>query len=134
MTKIVVLGTLMMLCACARYRAVRVVALEERGDAVHPLYVGHSDNGDVVVAATHYDAMQGVAVTAEELGGKGGEQMFCAREMLTGTHVPKWICRPQSELDAERLRTQDWLDAPRVNLGRGPALSTQSALQAPPAH
>ena len=133
MTKIVVLGTLMMLCACARHRAVRAEALQERGDALHPLYVGHSDTGEVVVAANHYDAMQGVAVTAAELGGNSDEQLFCVREMLTGTHVPKWICRPQSEIDSERLQTQDWLDAPRVNLGRGPAVSAQ-ALQAPPAH
>ena len=132
MTRIVALGTLMMLCACARYRAVRVVALEEHGDAVHPLYVGHSNNGDVVVAANHYDAMQGVAVTAAELGGKGDDQMFCAREKITGTNVAKWICRPQSEIDEARQQTQDWLDTPRVSLGRGPGQAAQSALQAPP--
>src|SRR5439155_17665620 len=49
------------------------------------LFVGHSVEGDVVVAATHYDAMTGFATTDEHLGLKARRssdgQMLCQREM-----------------------------------------------------
>ena len=53
------------------------------------LYVGHSTSGDVVLAASHYDAMAGLATTAGELGlkdtGKDGGRALIA--LLTA--VPK---------------------------------------------
>jgi hypothetical protein len=119
MAKIVALEVLLVLLGCANQRVVRHDALEKRGDPAHPLYVGHSDTGDLVVAASHFDAMSGLAVAASDVGGKGGGQLFCARQMLTGTHVAKWICRYQSEIDAERMETQNYLDGPRNSVGRG---------------
>ena len=88
------------------------------------LFVGHSTNGDIVVASTHYGAMAGLATTAEELGIPGSKdkdgQMLCSREMPTGTHVPRWICRYQDDVRRERELTRDWLDVPRLSFaGRG---------------
>ena len=65
----------------------------------------------------------GLATTAEELGmparkGSNG-QMLCQREMLTGTHVPRWICRYQDDIRRERELTRDWLDQPRLSFARG---------------
>jgi hypothetical protein len=37
----------------------------------------------------------------------------CARQLLTGTHIPSWICRYQEETDANRNLTQDYLKQPR---------------------
>jgi hypothetical protein len=119
MAKIIALEVILVMLGCANQRVVRHDVLEERGDPAHPLYVGHSDLGEVVVAASHFDAMSGLAVTASDVGAKGGEKLFCARQMLTGTHVAKWICRYQSELDAERMETQNYLDGPRNSVGRG---------------
>ena len=88
------------------------------------LYVGHSTNGDVVLAANHYDAMSGLATTADELGLPTAKNedgaMLCAREMPTGTHVPRWVCRYEQSIREERQATQDMLDAPRLSFsGKG---------------
>jgi hypothetical protein len=87
------------------------------------LYIGHSTNGDVVVAANHYDAITGLATTSEDLGltaPKGDDgQMLCQREMLTGTHVPRWICRYAQDVQEARRLTRDWLDQPRLSFSRG---------------
>ena len=87
--------------------------LAEKGDPEHPLYVGRGDSGEIVVAASHYDAMNGLAVAAADIGAKEGDLLICAREMLTGTHVPKWVCRFPREQEMERAATQNWLDTPR---------------------
>jgi hypothetical protein len=92
------------------------------------LYVGHSTSGDVVLAASHYDAMAGLATTAGELGlkdtGKGEDnKMMCQREMPTGTHVPRWVCRYEDQIRMERQQTQDILDGPKLSFaGRGGAM------------
>ena len=124
MKKIVELGALLVLFGCATSRAAQTAALQERGDPEHPLYVGHSDTGDVVVAASHFDAMSGVAVAATDVGQKGQdkkgeEKLICAREMLTGTHVATWICRYPKDAEAERRETQDFLDRTRNCQGPG---------------
>ena len=94
--------------------------LEEAG-RTPGLFVGHSQSGSIVVAANHYDAMSGLATTAEELGiaprkGAGNNEMRCSREMLTGTHVPQWICRYEEDMRKTRQATVDWLDQPRTRL------------------
>ena len=87
------------------------------------LYVGHSTDGEVVLAANHYDAMAGLATTADELGIPSGSRddkaMLCTREMPTGTHVPHWICRYQKDVIASRMATRDWLDTPRLSFSNG---------------
>jgi hypothetical protein len=119
MAKIIALEVVLVLVGCANQRVVRYDTLKEHGDPSHPLYVGHSDTGDIVVAASHFDAMSGLAVAAVDVGEKGQEQLLCARQMMTGTHVAKWICRYQSEIEAERRETQDYLDGPRNSVGKG---------------
>jgi hypothetical protein len=89
-------------------------------------FVGHSSDGDVVIAATHYGAMSGMATTAEELGLKGDDKskdrkMLCQRETPTGTHVPRWVCRYQADIARERELTRDWLDQPRLSFSKGTA-------------
>ena len=89
------------------------------------LYVGHSTEGQVVLAANHYDAMSGLATTADELGIPAGNRddkaMLCQREMPTGTHVPHWICRYQKDVISSRMATRDWLDTPRLSFSNGMA-------------
>ncbi|TMA21448.1 MAG: hypothetical protein E6J84_00570 [Deltaproteobacteria bacterium] len=89
-------------------------------DGPSGLFVGHSVQGDVVVAATHYDAMTGLATTDQELGlrvRKGGDgQMLCQRETPTGSHLPLWTCRYVAETDELRRQTQDWLSRPQFTI------------------
>jgi hypothetical protein len=66
-----------------------------------------------VVAASHFDAMSGIAVSPAAIGEKGDDKMMCSRQMLTGTHIPAWICRYQEETDVNRNLTQDMLKVPR---------------------
>ena len=113
MQRIFAFGTVFLLLGCYSNTAAVKSKLIDHGDPVHPLFVGHSDRGEVVVASTHYDAMGGLAVAASDIGEKGKEDMICDREMLTGTHVAKWICRYKKEMAEERSATQDWLDKPR---------------------
>ena len=86
-----------------------------------PLYVGHSQTGEVVLAASHYDAMTGLATTDQDLGlaaRKAGDgEMLCSREMLTGTHVPRWTCRYARDMVATRQQARDWLDKPQLSYG-----------------
>ena len=118
MTRIVALGAAFALFGCYSNNAAVKAKLQPKGDPNHPLYVGHTDKGELVIAATHYDAMAGLAVMADEVDQKIAEGMICRREMLTGTHVPSWTCRFKQDVDAEQRATQDWLDKPRNCLSR----------------
>jgi hypothetical protein len=108
MAKILALGVVVLL-GCATNREARLDKVREKGDPDHPLFVGHSDTGDVVMAASHYDAMSGVAVAAADVSQKNGEKLVCSRETLTGTHIPTWVCRYPKENDLDRVQTQNWL-------------------------
>ena len=103
--------------------------LTRAGDA--PLYVGRSQDGEAVLAASHYHAMTGLATTDQDLGlaaRKAGDgEMLCLREMPTGTHVPRWTCRYARDMEQTRQQVRDWLDRPQLSYGgqRGlPTLST----------
>lgn len=122
------------LSACAGNRAQTrpdSIELTEKG---HGLFVGHTDNGDVVVAATHYNAMNGLAVLDTDLGVPAKDSaglMFCQRMVVTGTHLPHWICRYQDAIDRERAASQNDLNAPLggVHLPKsGPAMILGSSI------
>jgi hypothetical protein len=78
--------------------------------------------------------MSGLATTdadlglpARKIGGSG--EMLCRREMLTGTHVPRWVCRYQDDLDADREKLHTLLAAPRLSVDRGvnaPAITVRA--------
>jgi hypothetical protein len=53
--------------------------------------------------------MSGLAVAAADIGAKEGDLLICRREMLTGTHMPRWVCRYPKEAEMERAATQNWL-------------------------
>lgn len=82
------------------------------------LLVGISEFGTPVLAASHYDAMSGLATTSSELNlpdRKGaGNDMTCRREMVTGSHVPHWMCRYNDDTRVSREQLQNWLDQPRL--------------------
>lgn len=99
--------------ACYSNNAAVKAKLLPRGDEARPLYVGTSINGDIVVAATHYDAMSGLAVAADDVGQMTKDGMTCSREMVTGTHVPAWFCRYDKDALQERMATQNYLSRPR---------------------
>jgi hypothetical protein len=107
---------LLVLTACAAHREARSteqIVLREKSPG---LFVGHSQSGDVVVAASHYAAMHGLAVADVDLGlparNGGGGAMVCNREMVTGSHVPKWYCRYAEDSEATRLATRNALAFP----------------------
>ena len=63
-------------------------------------------SGEIVLAATHYDAMTGLATRSEDLKLTNSEKLTCIREMLTGTHVPTWHCRYDEETAKQRASVQ----------------------------
>jgi hypothetical protein len=111
------LGLVLLMSACAGTTKNKVLVLESPRSP--GLFLGHSVDGDVVVASTHYLAMSGLATTDTELGlparQSGSGEMLCRREMLTGTHVPRWICRYQEDIDADRERLHSDLASPRFS-------------------
>jgi hypothetical protein len=118
------------LTACASNRASQTrsdtIVLTEKA---HGLFVGHTDDGEVVVSATHYNAMNGLAILDTDLGipaSQSGGMMLCSRQVYTGSHLPRWICRYQADLDAERATTQDDLARPMgaVHLQQGGPAAT----------
>ena len=74
-----------------------------------------------MLAASHYDAMTGLATTDQDLGlaaRKAGDgEMLCQREMPTGTHVPRWTCRYARDMERTRQQAHDWLDRPQLSYG-----------------
>ena len=108
-------------CASTSRSVQQLSDVDLMGSARTPgLFVGHSTSGDLVVAATHYDAMVGLATTADELGlptrnGSSGE-MLCQREMLTGSHLPLWTCRYKEDIEQARRIARDWLDQPNLSI------------------
>jgi hypothetical protein len=101
--KLVGLSLLGLLIACAGPRT----------RDIDKLWVGHGTNGELVFAATHYDAMNGLAIADSDVGvparADGQHDMYCSREVLTGTHLPRWICRYKVDAEKERQMTQETL-------------------------
>lgn len=62
--------------------------LRFKGEPGQPLYVCHSDTGEVVVAANHFDAMRGLAVASSDVGGSGDTLLVCSREVITNESNP----------------------------------------------
>ncbi len=83
---------LLLVLACAHEKTPQLV--RKGGDK--PLFVGHTNNGMVVVAANHANAMNGLAVMSQDIEGTDvddGSILLCRREVITGSHYPQWICR-----------------------------------------
>lgn len=123
MTRSILLGFALLLGGCAASPKTAAVgaapaqagaAGEKRDPAAQPLFVGHGTDGELVMASTHYDSMNGLAVASQELNVKSGRDeggdFVCRRETITGTHMPQWICRYKKDVEEDRLRTQRMLD------------------------
>src|SRR2546423_15360576 len=65
----------------------QTAAAGEKRDDAHPVFVGHGSDGELVMASTHYDSMNGLAVATQQLGvttgREGGGDFACKRG--TGT-------------------------------------------------
>lgn len=126
MVRSAILGLLVLVSGCAGNRAssnirTQGIELTEKG---HGLFVGHTDNGDVVVAASHYNAMNGLAVLDTDLGvpvAQSSGMMLCQRRVVTGSHMPHWLCMYQDDIDREREKTVDDMLSPvgRVHIQNG---------------
>ena len=120
---VALLAALLAACAGAQRNA---IDLHELKDSPH-VYLGHSQEGTVVLATSHFAAMNGVAVSSSELGvpGSNGQHndMLCTREMPTGTHVPHWVCRYNKDIAEGRLALRDWFDQPRLLMSKFPSAS-----------
>lgn len=118
MTRTFLLALAFAISGCAAHDKAAVAQTSREGDAAakrgseHPVYVGHGSDGELVMASTHHDAMNGVAVASTELGitGKDDPDLICKRETVTGTHMPQWICRYRKEVEEDRMRTQQMLE------------------------
>lgn len=116
MPRAALLGILLPLFACMHSKP--NPALSRKGGD-RAFFVGHTPSGELVVAAHHYDAMNGLAVTADEIDAtstEDGTQLLCRREVITGSHYPEWICRYKD--DQERVSESDRQKA-RAFLGEG---------------
>jgi hypothetical protein len=117
MGKLIAIGSLLALFGCATASR-QNIALTGKGDAAHPFVVGHSQDGEIVLASTHADAMNGLAVAVADVGASknslGEEELICHKETPTGTHVPTWVCRYPSEVERQRMQTHQFLVQPRV--------------------
>jgi hypothetical protein len=115
-------SVLILLAGCASSRVSRVavntshstqqVELTEKSKG---LFVGHTDSGEVVVAANHYNAMNGLAILDTDLGipaQYSNGMMLCSREVRVGTHIPRWLCRYQKDIEYARTMTALGLDSP----------------------
>ena len=103
MKKMMLIAALAAACAAP---AVKDNRLSKSGNVV----VGTNEKGKTVLAATHYDAMNGEAVAQDDLGVQCADKaMECKRETLVGSHFPEWVCRCRMESEADRQRTLDMI-------------------------
>jgi hypothetical protein len=109
------LGIMLPVIACAHESAKPELT---RKGTDRSLFVGHTNTGVMVVAAKHYDAMNGLAVLSGDIEGTNvddGSTMLCRREVITGSHFPQWICRPQEDhariSEADRTRARMFLQS-----------------------
>jgi len=109
---------LIMTFACAAPNRNAVPADFDRVERTPGLFVGHTEYGETVVAATHYDAMVGLATTDADLG-------LPTRGNMTG--LMRWVCRYEDETQASRERLQNYLVAPRLSNGRSGRFATSTA-------
>jgi len=121
--KTALLALFALLTACAahhRYAGSQTLVLREKSPG---LFVGHSEDGQVVIASSHYDAMNGLAVEDVDLGmeaRKGGNgAMICRREVPTGSHMPHWMCRYTDDIEHERQVTLNTLQQPWLSPSGG---------------
>jgi hypothetical protein len=119
MSRAALLGILLPLFACVHTNL--NPALSRKGGD-QPLFVGHTPDGELVVAAHHYDAMNGLAVTSDEIGAtstEDGSELLCRREVITGSHYPQWFCRYKDEQErvstADRQKARAFLEESRNN-------------------
>lgn len=115
MPRNVLLGfALLAIAACAAPSKSAVVQERQGQGASTGVFVGHGSDGELVMASTHYDSMNGLAVGSQQLevtsGRDEGGDFVCKRETITGTHMPQWICRYKKEVEEDRRRTQQMLD------------------------
>jgi hypothetical protein len=101
-------------CAAHLHRGTSQLVLREKSPG---LFVGHTDDGEVVVAASHYEAMNGLAVMDTDLGLQPRNDvtsgaMICQREVPTGSHVPHWACRYTDDIAHERQVVLNTLQQP----------------------
>ena len=57
------------------------------------------------ISATHYHSMTGVALQQDD------SPTTCKREMITGSHIPRWYCRFGDDSTQYQLSRQMVLDA-----------------------
>jgi hypothetical protein len=124
MGRTVLFGCALLLCACAAQTKTTASTQsaaqrsatddgEMKGTDAHPIFIGHGTDGEVVMAATHYDSMNGLAMAPQEIGIANKDDrgdIVCKREVWTGTHLPQWVCRYQAEVEQDRMRTRNMLD------------------------
>ena len=87
--------------------SVTVLALTIVIAGCKPGPIANSISGTIETDEAHVASRYGGRV--EKLFAKEGDLLMCTREMLTGTHVPKWVCRYPSEAEREREATQNWI-------------------------
>jgi hypothetical protein len=123
MARTILFACVLILCACAARTKTAAPAessaqratndAQMKGTDEHPVFIGHGTDGEVVLAATHYDAMNGLAMAPQDIGiAKKDDRgdIVCKRETWTGTHLPQWVCRYQAEVEQDRMRTRNMLD------------------------
>jgi hypothetical protein len=122
-------GCLFMMLACAAQNRA-VLGDLNRVEGSPGLFVGHTQDGELVVAASHFDAMSGLATTDADLGLDPRKDvsgvMLCAREVVTGSHFPHWICRYKDDVQAARERVQAFMQSPRLTHGPGARITSSS--------
>jgi hypothetical protein len=105
---------LLAVAACAAPSKTAVADEKPGQGATAGVFVGHGTDGELVMASTHYESMNGLAVGSQQLGVTAGRDeggdFVCKRETVTGTHMPQWICRYKKEVEEDRLATQRMLD------------------------
>ncbi len=57
----------------------------------------HAGNGELRISATHYQSMMGVTLKDADV------PTTCYRQMITGSHIPRWYCRIGDQPDQYAL-------------------------------
>jgi hypothetical protein len=77
-----------------------------------------------VAPGAYSESTRSLLLARERARVEPGDEVVCANEMVTGSHIARPVCRNARDAEAQRFATQDSMKSLRMRaMHRGPAVS-----------
>src|SRR5919199_4692235 len=115
----------MVATASPHYASVRAAERLAGGDMARWILAGSLLLSAACVAPGAYsESTRSLLLARERARVEPGDEVVCANEMVTGSHIARPVCRNARDAEAQRFATQDSMKSLRMRaMHRGPAVS-----------